>query len=204
MYHKNLPDMRSSYDRKAAERDQRAAPAWQIEERQGFLDLLRQEGKNRLLEIGAGPGQDGQFFQQNGLAVVCTDLSAEMVALCRAKGLTAHQMDFFSLDFPPESFDALYARNCLLHVPKAELPQILSRLRAFLKPGGLFYLGLWGGYDFEGIWTEDDYNPQRFFAFYSDDAIQAVVTQVFTLRRFTTRTVNSDTLHYQSMLLQRD
>ena len=40
-----------------------------------------------MLEIGAGTGIHGLFFQQNELAVVSTDLSAEMVRLCRAKGL---------------------------------------------------------------------------------------------------------------------
>jgi SAM-dependent methyltransferase len=33
----------------------------------------------RLLELGAGTGQDSLFFQENGLAVVATDLSPRMV-----------------------------------------------------------------------------------------------------------------------------
>jgi SAM-dependent methyltransferase len=74
------------------------------------------------LEIGAGTGNDGLYFQNNGLDVTCTDLSPDMVNLCREKGLKAYVMDFLSLDFPPGSFDAIYALNCLLHVPTRELP----------------------------------------------------------------------------------
>ncbi len=54
-------------------------------------------------------------------------------------------MDFLHLDFPPESFDAVYALNCLLHVPNGDLPDILEVIRAVLRPGGWFFLGLYDG-----------------------------------------------------------
>ena len=101
-----------AYDGSAEERDQREKASWKLTERADFLSLVRTEGKVSLLEIGAGTGQDGLFFQKGGLETVVTDLSPEMVARCRAKGLVAYQADFLNLGFPLSSFDAVHAMNC--------------------------------------------------------------------------------------------
>ena len=83
------------------------------------------------------------FFASHGLDVVATDMSSAMVARCRDKGLDARVMDFSQLDFPPESFDAVHAMNRLLHVPNAELPAVLNSIARVLRPGGLFFLGVY-------------------------------------------------------------
>lgn len=151
-YLRVVTSLRKSYSReKAEERDQAEKEWWKVEERQHFLSLLQQEEKGKLLEVGAGTGTDSLFFQENGLEVVCTDLSPDMVALCREKGLNAYVMDFLSLDFLPASFDAIYALNCLLHVPTLALPKVLQKLRDLLRMEGLFFSWrLWrhrvGGY----------------------------------------------------------
>jgi ubiquinone/menaquinone biosynthesis C-methylase UbiE len=84
--------------------------------------------------------------------VTCIDLSNEMVNLCQEKGLNAHVMDFYDLQFPDQSFDAVFALNCLLHVPKANLESVLKEVHRVLRDGGLFFCGVYGGQDTEGIW----------------------------------------------------
>ncbi|MFG1697494.1 class I SAM-dependent methyltransferase [Nonomuraea sp. NPDC049309] len=42
--------------------------------RAAFLDLVRSGDGRRLLEIGAGTGQDSLYFKENGLDVVAVDL----------------------------------------------------------------------------------------------------------------------------------
>lgn len=196
-------NLRESYGRKAQERDARTIQAWKLAERQAFLSLLRQEQKQTLLEIGAGTGIDSKFFQEQGLQVICIDLSPEMVELCQQKGLTAYVMDFGDLRFPPASFDAIYGLNCLLHVPKDELPAILKAIELLLKPGGLFYMGVYGGYNYEGIWQDDTYEPKRFFSFYSDEGLQAVVREIFKVHSFKRIAYNGKDakLHFQSLVL---
>ncbi|MFZ0544398.1 MAG: class I SAM-dependent methyltransferase, partial [Candidatus Promineifilaceae bacterium] len=133
--------LRQAYNAKAAERNTRETPAWRQELRENFAAMLHQEKKQTLLELGAGPGIDGRFFQDQGFDVLCTDLSPEMVRLCQEKGLKAKLMDNTRLDdLPPASFDAVYAMNTLLHLPKDDLPAVLAAIQTVLKPDGLFFM----------------------------------------------------------------
>ncbi len=198
--------LRESYDRKARERNLRPVQPWKAEERLRFLAMLRSEGARTLLELGAGPGKDGEFFRDHGLDVVCTDLSPEMIELCESKGLAARVMDLSDLDFPSDAFDAVYALNCLLHLPGRELPAALRGIRTVLKPGGLFYLGVYGGKDHEGVWADDPYEPKRFFSFHTDEHLGEMVTRSFDIcsfRRTAVATEQAEGLHFQSLILRK-
>ena len=204
MYGQVTEALRAAYDQTAEARNTREIPSWKQGERQAFLQLLQAEGKRSLLEVGAGPGRDSRYFQHGGLQVVSTDLSPEMVRLCREKGLEAYVMDFLHLDFADGRFDAVYALNCLLHVPKGVLPQALREIRRVLKPGGLFFYGVYGGFDHEGIWEDDKSVPKRFFALYGDESIQRVAGQTFLVRDFKTIELPEDRsgMHFQRMILE--
>ena len=192
-----------SYNRQAEQRNQSDIEDWKAIERAEFLELLKNEQKQSLLEIGAGHGRDSQFFQENGLQVTCIDLSPEMVRLCRQKGLDARLMDMIDLDFPDHSFDAAYSLNSLLHLPKNELPTVLQNIRRVLNSNGLFFLGIYGGYDFEGFWEKDSYEPKRFFSFHSDEKLKQVVTETFTLLSFKQIKSRDGELHFQSLILRK-
>jgi SAM-dependent methyltransferase len=203
-YDQIVRNLRQSYDRMAEERDRRPIPPWKIEERQRFLSLLQEEGKSTLLEIGAGTGVHSKFFQDKGLQVTSTDLSPRNVELCRQKGLTAHVMDFLNLEFPDCSFDALYSLNCLIHVPRVNLPRVLQAVRAPLKFGGLFYLGAYGGKRRQGVWPEDHSRPKRFFSFLPDEQIKETTARFFELIAFRQIPLEREPdLHFQSLILRR-
>ena len=192
-----------SYDSNARLRDRGDVDMWKMEERKNFQDLLKKERKSSLLEIGAGNGRDGHHFQQNGMQVVCIDLSPEMVETCREKGLEARVMDFAHLDFPDQSFDAVWSMNCLLHVPKNDLSGVLTEVKRVLKPRGLFYLGVYGGYDFEGVWEEDTYVPKRFFSFFTHDGIIQAVGKHFEIAYYKTIPVEGRKTDFQSLILRK-
>ena len=204
-YQQVITTLRISYNKeRAAQRDQTEKESWKTTERQQFLSLLQQEGKTTLLEIGAGTGTDSLFFQGNGIDVISTDLSPDMVHLCHEKGLKAYVMDFLSLDFPASSFDAIYALNCLLHVPAHNLPIVLQRLRELLKPGGLFFLGVYGGFEEEGTHENDWHQPPRFFAHHTDEFMRYAVAPFFDIVSFTTIPMPGHAWHFQSMILRRN
>ena len=205
MYDEIIDALRKAYDQSAAKRDQIEREGWRVRERHAFLDTLLQEEKRSLLEIGAGPGKDSEFFHENGLRVVATGSPPQMVQLCRDKGLEAHVMDFKSLDFGARQFDAIYALNCLLHVPKRDLHEVLAQIGGLLKPDGLFFMAVYGGQESEKVWEDDHHQPKRFFSFYTDEQLSKVVSTVFEILDFKRITPVNDSggLHMQRLILRK-
>ncbi len=205
----DLATIRSFYDQDVARRAATEYPAWKRAVRQDFLARLQAEGARNMLEIGAGTGRDAAYFQDAGLRVTCTDLSPAMVAQCQSQGLAAYVMDFWHLTFPPDSFDALYALNCLLHVPGVELSDVMQRLRVLVRPGGLLFVGVYGGEDRE-FWTDTDgAGNRRFFAYHTDIWLRDAIAQWFTVENFTSVLLPADdqhddpALHFQACVARR-
>lgn len=205
-----LNQLRSAYDDMVAEREQKVLHSWKAAERARFLAMIQAEEKERLLEIGVGTGRDSLFFHEQGIDVTCIDLSPAMVAHCRSKGLNAHVVDFDSLAqyFAPHTFSAIYAVNCLLHVPKADLRPILQNIHSILTSDGLFYWGQYGGVAQEGIWEGDHYRPQRFFARYTDEQFRALPQGLFQIEAFCVIPNDNGTNrhngnHFHSLILRK-
>jgi len=204
IYDQIVNELRQAYDQKVEERSKKEIVAWKVEERKQFLKLLQRENKWKLLEIGAGTGVHGKFFQDSGLDIVCTDLSPEMVKRCQQRGLKAYTMDFINLKFHDNFFDAVYAMNCLFHVPKRDLQKVLRVIRDLLQSGGFFYWGQYGGIEKEGMWSEDHYEPKRFFCLLLDEEIKEMATSQFELVSFRRIDLEGEgDIHFQSMVLRR-
>ena len=198
--------LRRAYDAGAAARDEAGEDEWRDPLRSRLVALLAEEEKTRVLEIGAGTGHTSLYFADQGLDITATDLSAEQVDLCRAKGLTAHVRDFYDLGFPARSFDAVWAMNCLLHVPSAHMQTVLAGIREVLDLGGTLHMGTWGGLSSEGIFEKDSYDPPRFFSLRTDDELQGLVSRVFEVEELTTVDAASnvdDRLHMQFLIARR-
>jgi SAM-dependent methyltransferase len=204
MLNNHRENLRRAYDKYARDRDGASREDWKMEERLKFLELLQQEHKQDLLEVGAGHGLDSQFFQSQGLKVTCVDLAPGMVELCRQKGLNAQVMDMADLSFPDGSFDGIYSMNSLLHLGKQELPAVLRRLSTLLRKGGLAYLGVYGGFAAEGIWETDGYEPKRFYSFFTDEGFEQEVSQVFDVVSFNPLYYDeTGPLHFQSVIARK-
>jgi SAM-dependent methyltransferase len=200
-YNEVLGPLREAYDARAAWRDRLAKEPWKLAVRQAFRDRLAPGA--RLLEIGAGTGQDSAYFQEEGFAVVAVDLSPVMVEHCRVKGIEAHVMDFLELEFPGGSFDAVFAMNCLLHVPNADLPAVLAAVRAVLRPAGLFFVGVYGGNESaEGPIEDDEHEPPRFFSWRTDEQLLGFATDWFDVVDFHAVDTGRD-YRFQSLTLRR-
>jgi SAM-dependent methyltransferase len=123
-----------------------------------------------------------------------------MVARCRDKGVDARVMELMQLDLPLESFDAVYAMNCLLHIPNVDLPTILGNIRAVMRSGALFFLGVFGGDGYEGPLEHDDHVPPRFFSFRTDEQLRDVVGDFFDIADF--HVIRAGEFLFQSMTLR--
>jgi SAM-dependent methyltransferase len=103
----------------------------------GFLGLLPPGGS--ILELGCGAGNHAAEMLARGFVLRATDGSPEMAALASRKlNHPVETMRFDELE-DRETFDGVWASACLLHVPRAELAAILTRIHRALKSGGVFY-----------------------------------------------------------------
>jgi methylase of polypeptide subunit release factors len=85
-YAEVIEQLRIAYDGNAEGRDTWRTAQWKVDERNRFLELLRTEERRSLLEVGAGTGVHGLFFQEKGLEVVCTDLAPSTCASASRRG----------------------------------------------------------------------------------------------------------------------
>jgi len=177
-------DLRTFYDLDAKARNEGSVQDWKLPLREGFLRLITEEKKNALLEIGAGAGKDARFFADHGLRVAAVDLSAEMVRLCRQKDIEAHELDFMSVSRLDKRFDCIWSMNSLLHVEKRELPSVLRELDSVLNPGGLFFMGVYGGEDKEEAKWDEGYPVPRFFFLFLRPNAQRAALAAFSCSPF--------------------
>ena len=132
-----------------------------------FMDAL--PPKARVLDLGCGPGMAAAALLAAGHDVDAWDASPEMADLGRKLyGLDIRLAPFDALAAKAE-YDAIYANFSLLHAPKSEMPDHLSRIAKALKPGGLFHIGLKTG---DG---EKRDALGRFYAYYTDDEITGLL-----------------------------
>lgn len=98
-----------------------------------------------VLELGCGAGSDSAQMLAAGFDVHPTDGSAEMAAQAsRRLGRPVATLLFHELD-EQGAYDAVWASFCLLHVPRAGLPDVLTRVWRALRPGGHLYASFKGG-----------------------------------------------------------
>ncbi len=192
-----------AYNLQAEEREKSKFESWKADERGHFLSLLHIEGKQTLLEIGTGHGRDSLYFQEHGLGVTGIDISPVMVDLCRKKDVTAFVMDAVDLEFEDSTFEAVYALNSFIHLSKQELPVALANVHRVLQPGGLFYLGQYGGVDFEGVWDNDSYMPKRFFSMHTNKRLRQIVFNWFEIIYFQELIFGEEELNFQSIILRK-
>lgn len=113
-----------------------------------FAELLG--GSGRILEIGSGGGRDARALEAHGLSVRRTDITPGFVEILRGQGVEADLLDPLTDDLrdprsPDGRYDAVWAQACLMHVERADLPTVLSRLAAVIRPAGPIFLSVTEG-----------------------------------------------------------
>jgi SAM-dependent methyltransferase len=102
-----------------------------------FLAMLRPN--SRILELGCGGGRDAEAMFAAGFDVEPTDGTPEIAAeAAKRLGRQVRVMRFDELEVSA-AYDAVWASASLLHVPRDALPDVLRRVFAALKPGGLHF-----------------------------------------------------------------
>ncbi len=196
-------DLVTYYDAEVRDRVDRPLPPHRLAQRDAFLSHLKEEGLESVLEIGSGPGRDGEAFVAAGLTYTGVDLAPESVNTCRALGLDAHVASVLQLPFEDAAFDAAWTMSTLLHVANEDLPAALAEIVRVLRPGSPLAIGLWGDQTVrESTWDGDhDFGPPRFFSIRTDDALREELQKHATIENWTTWAAPGP-MHYQWALLR--
>ena len=92
-----------------------------------------------ILDAGCGSGRDALCFARLGHHVRAFDASPSLVSLAeRHLGQPVECLRFQDVNWNNQ-FDGIWACASLLHVPAAELPGVMQRLRNALKPRAILY-----------------------------------------------------------------
>jgi SAM-dependent methyltransferase len=101
----------------------------------------------RLLEVGCGIGVDSIQLAKRGFQVTAVDLTESALAVAKQFATRREAtVDFRlgnaeGLDFPEESFDAVYSFGVLHHTP--DIKRSVAEVHRVLRPGGRAYVMLY-------------------------------------------------------------
>jgi SAM-dependent methyltransferase len=131
-----------------------------------------------VLELGCGAGIPMTAALADGRSVTGVDISATQVEAARRNvpSATFIQADMTALNFEPASFDAVVAFYALTHVPRDEQPDLLDRIRGWLRPGGLFIASM-GADDEPGDVEADWLGVDMYFSHFGAKANRRLVQQ---------------------------
>ena len=184
-----MPDARKTiayYDRNAEAFVSGTLSADMSETRSQFTSLL--PANARILDFGCGSGRDTKAFLEAGYRAEATDGSHALCEIASAyTGIPVVQADFRDLD-AVERYDGIWACASLLHLPRADLQDVLRKTEKALKPGGILYLSFKYG-SFEGI------RDGRYFTDLTESSLDALLQTVPSLQKvrlWCTRDVRPD------------
>ena len=127
-----------------------------------LFEHLRASEKDvaNVLELGCGAGIPAtKFTLQNDkplINVTGNDLSTTQLNLARSnltgyeKRLTLLDGDMLSLSFPDATFDAVTGFYSIIHLPRGEQTQLMSKIVGWLKPDG-YFLANFGANEMSGL-----------------------------------------------------
>lgn len=135
----------------------------------------------KVLDLGSGPGEESNFLRDKyKISPVCVDISAEMLAICAERGLETRREDFSHLSDLNHSIDGIIMNFSFLHVPKSESGSAMAEIHRVLRQQGVLQMVVFEGKG-EGYEEKTKYPSPRFFAYYSEDELRAVVEGEFSV-----------------------
>lgn len=131
-----------------------------------FLPLIPKHG--HILDAGCGSARDAMYFKQQGFTVSAFDASPELAKLASNYLQQAVEVKTFQQLNCTNKYDGIWCCASLLHVPKAELPQVFLKLQNALKPNGVLYVSFKYG-------TQERVHNGREFTDLNESALTALI-----------------------------
>ena len=124
-----------------------------------------------ILDFGCGSGRDTRYFLEKGYLVEAMDGSEELCKLAESyTGIKVKHMIFQELQ-EVGKYDAIWACSSILHLPYAELTDVMKKMTIALKYNGLIYTSFKYG-TFEGV------RSGRYFIDMTEDSLEKLLQDV--------------------------
>lgn len=101
-----------------------------------------------ILDLGSGPGFDGEILAVRSYRVVCLEPArAQLAVAAGSPALRGHlvQGDAVQLPFRTATFDGVWACASLLHLPRPAVWTALREVNRILAPGGVVFTSMQEG-----------------------------------------------------------
>jgi SAM-dependent methyltransferase len=131
-----------------------------------FLNLL--PAKAHILDAGCGSGRDSLYFLKSGYQITAIDASKELSKLASELILQPVLNISFQEIGCENEFHGIWASASLLHIPRNEINNVLTRISKALKENGVLYASFKYGdkeYEKEG----------RYFNCYDENSINELI-----------------------------
>lgn len=134
-----------------------------------FLNKL--SSNSSILDFGCGAGRDTKYFLEKGYIVDAIDGSEELCKLASEyTGIDVKYMLFQEL-CDIEKYDGIWACSSILHLPYAELVEVMKRMTVALKDIGIIYTSFKYG-NFEGV------RNGRYFIDMTEESLEKLLQDV--------------------------
>jgi SAM-dependent methyltransferase len=149
-----------------------------------------------ILDVGCGPGRDLERFTVHGHVARGVELNPEFAVRARRHAPTTHcDLRDVAAHYPSGFFDGIWASASLVHLPTADMHQVLGQLGVLLRPGGKLFVSVRSSG--ETGWL-DEPDGRRWYRVWAADALADAVTAAgFTVDELTPG-------HYTELWATRD
>lgn len=111
-----------------------------------ILSDIYLEPNSKVLDIGSGLGGGCKYINEKYDAhVYGVDICEKMIAIAKLRNkdkskIEFEAMDILKKDFPECTFDMIYSRDAILHLPYADKKKLFEKCYKWLKPNGILLI----------------------------------------------------------------
>lgn len=132
-----------------------------------------------VLDAGSAAGRDTNILSQNGYKVTGIDLSIKLLEIANRTYPELHfeSGDVRKLEFPVESFDAIWSLAVLHHLEKEDVQKALKEFYRVLKPNGAVMISVKSGQGTKKIRDKHFLNKEREFHLISASELDSLLKE---------------------------
>lgn len=190
-------DLRCYYEAEAEQRVRRTLLGRRVGLVADFIRELESEGRRSVIDIGAGPGLDGEQFVAAGMEYVGVDLALGNARLAAERGVTVLQADLCALPVRHDAFHAAWSMSTLMHLPAERVGKAVRQIADVLQPGSPIVVGVWGGDHGDVVSEKGIPGQRRLFSLRSLDRNAALLANGGKIESTTTWDFGDDAWEYQ-------